>query len=173
MNHTWITSYFDHPDSAMDLWQIQWNNFITRSSLYVSYFKVLHHSLGCWQPVCRIPSQAFLINFALGSVGSFFLTADPFLGDIIAALLLMAITVLFQSIWPSCITGQVDMAEMHHLSWVTEAVASVKKPLSQRPKFSFFWALWAAFNYPSKIVLSKKHFELRILFWIQQPSKRI
>ena len=37
-----------------------------------------------------------------------------------------------------------------------------KNHWSKRPKNFFFWALRAAFNYPSWILLSKKHFELNI-----------
>ena len=58
-------------------------------------------------------------------------------------------TVLFQSIRPSCVTGQVDMAEIRHLSQVTEAVTGVEKPLVKKAKKNLFGALRAAFDYPS------------------------
>ena len=46
-------------------------------------------------------------------------------------------TVLFQSIWLSCVTRQVDMAKICRLSQVTEAVVSVKKPLVTKTKIYF------------------------------------
>ena len=51
----------------------------------------------------------------------------------------MSNTVLFQSIQPSCVTGQVDMAEICRLSQVTEAVAGVEKPLVKKAKIHFFF----------------------------------
>ena len=45
---------------------------------------------------------------------------------------ILATTVLFRSIRPSRVTEQVDMAEIRHLSQVTEAVAGVKKPLVKK-----------------------------------------
>ena len=49
-------------------------------------------------------------------------------------------TVLFRSIRPSHITRQVDMAEIRLLSQVTEALATVKKPLVKKAKIHFFFS---------------------------------
>src|ERR1700678_776655 len=48
-------------------------------------------------------------------------------------------TVLFRSIRPSRVTRQVDMAEIHRLSQVTEVVAGVEKPLVKKAKIHFFF----------------------------------
>jgi hypothetical protein len=51
-------------------------------------------------------------------------------------------TVLFRSIRPSRVTRQVDMAEIHRLSQVTEVVAGVEKPLVKKAKIHFFFEPW-------------------------------
>ena len=58
-------------------------------------------------------------------------------------------TVLFRSIWPSHVTRQVDMAKIRRLSQVTEEKqwSVSKNHWSKRPKFTFFWAIWAPLNY--------------------------
>ena len=48
-------------------------------------------------------------------------------------------TVLFQSIRLSRVTRQVDMAEIHRLSQVTEVVAGVEKSLVKKAKIHFFF----------------------------------
>ena len=54
-------------------------------------------------------------------------------------------TVLFRLIRPSRVTRQVDMAEIHRLSQVTEVVAGVKKPLVKKAKIHFFFEPYGLF----------------------------